>query len=62
MAGELCSQPPLGVALIALPQRSMTSTWQVSPATVPSRRTVGSPVVGSWAICCGADCSSNRWT
>jgi hypothetical protein len=31
MTGELCSQPPLGVAETMLPQRSTTSTWQVSP-------------------------------
>ena len=34
--GELCSQPPLGVAATRLPCRSTTSTWQVSPK-------VGSP-------------------
>ena len=32
-----------------LPQRSTTSMWQVSPLTVPSRCTVGSPVVTSAA-------------
>ena len=31
IAGELCSQPPLGVAETRLPWRSATSTWQVSP-------------------------------
>ena len=31
MIGELCSQPPDGVAETMLPQRSMTSIWQVSP-------------------------------
>ena len=45
--GELCSQPPLGVAETRLPQRSTTSMWQVSPRVVPSRCTVGSPVVTS---------------
>ncbi len=37
IAGELCSQPPDGVAETRLPQRSATSRWQVSPR-------VGSPV------------------
>ena len=46
MVGELCSQPPLGVAEIMLPHRSTTSTWQVSPRVTPSGTTVGSPVVG----------------
>ena len=31
IAGEDCSQPPLGVALTRLPKRSATSRWQVSP-------------------------------
>jgi len=44
IVGELCSQPPLGVAEIMLPQRSTTSMWQVSPLVLPSRWTVGSPV------------------
>ena len=35
--GELCSQPPDGVAETRLPQRSTTSTWQVSPRVVPLR-------------------------
>ena len=43
MTGELCSQPPLGVADTRLPYRSATSTWHVSPLTRPSGRTVGSP-------------------
>ena len=34
--GELESQPPLGVAETRFPNRSATSTWQVSP--VPARR------------------------
>ena len=38
MTGELCSQPPLGVAETMLPKRSTTSTWQVSPRAVGSRR------------------------
>ena len=49
IVGELCSQPPLGVAETRLPQRSTTSMWQVSPRVVPSRCTVGSPVVTSAA-------------
>ena len=36
MTGELCSQPPLGVAENRLPKRSATSRWTVSPR-------VGSP-------------------
>ena len=40
ITGEPCSQPPLGVAETALPKRSTTSTWHVSPR-------VGSPVPGS---------------
>ena len=44
MAGEDCSQPAEGVALTMLPQRSMTSMWQVSPPEAPRRETVGSPV------------------
>ena len=44
IAGEDCSQPAEGVALTMLPQRSMTSTWQVSPPEAPRRETVGSPV------------------
>ena len=44
IAGEDCSQPAEGVALTMLPQRSMTSTWQVSPPEAPKRDTVGSPV------------------
>ena len=36
IAGEHCSQPPLGVAETRLPKRSATSRWQVSPR-------VGSP-------------------
>ena len=47
MVGELCSHPPLGVADIIFPQRSTTSTWQVSPRMPPSACTVGSPVVAS---------------
>jgi hypothetical protein len=43
MVGELCSQPPEGVAETMLPQRSTTSTWQVSPRVVPRVSTVGSP-------------------
>ena len=44
IVGELCSQPPLGVAEMTMPCRSTTSRWQVSPRVVPSRATVGSPV------------------
>ena len=44
ITGELCSQPPLGVAETMLPQRSMMSRWQVSPATTPSSLVVGSPM------------------
>ncbi len=47
IVGEACSHPPLGVAEIMLPQRSTTSMWQVSPLVLPSRSTVGSPVVAS---------------
>ena len=36
MVGELCSQPPLGVAERRFPKRSATSRWTVSPR-------VGSP-------------------
>ena len=36
IVGELCSQPPLGVAESMFPNRSATSTWTVSPR-------VGSP-------------------
>ena len=43
IAGELCSQPPLGVAETRLPWRSATSTWQVSPS-------VGSPSPGPPAV------------
>ncbi len=43
MAGEDCSQPPEGVALMRLPHRSTTSRWQVSPRASPVARTVGSP-------------------
>ena len=39
ITGELCSQPPLGVAETMLPQRSTTSRWTVSPR-------VGSPAPG----------------
>src|SRR4051812_38344428 len=42
--GELCSQPPDGVAATMLPQRSTASTWQVSPRVVPWASTVGSPI------------------
>src|SRR5260370_36596781 len=35
ITGEDCSQPPDGVALTMVPQRSITSTWQVSPALAP---------------------------
>ena len=38
MTGELCSQPPLGVADTRLPCRSATSRWQVSPLTPCARR------------------------
>src|SRR5687767_58202 len=39
------SQPPEGVADTALPQRSMTSIWQVSPTTRSARlANVGSPI------------------
>ena len=34
--GELCSQPPLGVAETRLPHRSATSRWQVSPRVSPA--------------------------
>src|SRR5262249_29708533 len=49
MTGELCSQPPLGVAETMLPNRSGTSRWQVSPgpnsgAEIAEFSTVGSPV------------------
>ena len=44
MTGELCSQPPDGVAETMLPQRSTTSTWQVSPRVVPSGSVICSPV------------------
>ncbi len=53
MTGELCSQPPLGVADTRLPNRSATSRWQVSPGPssgaampplVPALTAVGSPV------------------
>ena len=47
MTGELCSQPPLGVAEIMLPQRSTTSRWQVSPRVTPLWSTVGSPSAAS---------------
>ena len=40
ITGELCSQPPLGVAESMLPQRSTTSRCTVSPR-------VGSPAPGS---------------
>ena len=40
IAGELCSQPPLGVAETRLPKRSATSRWHVSPR-------VGSPTPGA---------------
>ena len=43
MVGEDCSQPPDGVADTMLPQRSMTSMWQVSPRVSPVTLTVGSP-------------------
>jgi hypothetical protein len=66
IAGELCSQPPLGVAETMLPQRSTTSTWHVSPRVTPSGATVGSPVVGSggaaalraWSITYAGSCGS----
>ena len=47
MVGELCSQPPLGVAATMLPYRSTTSRWQVSPKAArrepagPASRPVG---------------------
>ena len=37
MTGELCSQPPLGVAETRLPNRSATSRWQVSPGPAGQR-------------------------
>ena len=43
IAGELCSQPPDGVAETILPHLSITSMWQVSPLTTPWPVTVGSP-------------------
>ncbi len=46
MTGLLCSQPPDGVAETTLPQRSTTSTWQVSPETWPRPARVGSPTPG----------------
>src|SRR5665213_3692767 len=39
MVGELCNQPPLGVAEIIRPALSTTSRWQVSPSVA----VVGSP-------------------
>ncbi|GMA94570.1 hypothetical protein GCM10025881_13940 [Pseudolysinimonas kribbensis] len=46
--GDDCSQPPDGVTDTMLPQRSITSRWQVSPRGAPldRRSTVGSPVPG----------------
>ena len=38
IAGELWSQPPLGVAETRLPKRSVTSRWQVSPRVARPRR------------------------
>ena len=43
MAGELCNQPPLGVADTILPNLSMTSRWTVSPRTDPRGPDRGSP-------------------
>jgi len=43
MTGELCSQPPDGVAEIMLPSLSMMSKCTVSPVVWPTRPTVGSP-------------------
>ena len=43
MVGDDCSHPPDGVAETMLPQRSITSMWQVSPRVSPSGLTVGSP-------------------
>ena len=47
ITGEDCNQPPEGVAETMLPQRSITSTWQVSPPLTPIRITVGSPAARS---------------
>ena len=45
--GELCSQPPEGVALTMFPQRSITSICTVSAPITPRRATVGSPIPGA---------------
>src|SRR5260221_338015 len=48
--GELCSQPPLGVAETRFPNRSATSRWQVSPGPSAVVARVGSPVAASPAV------------
>jgi len=63
--GELCNQPPLGVAEMMLPHRSTTSTWHVSPRVPPDAATVGSPVVPSCtssASYCGTSASSRGFS
>ena len=64
--GELCSQPPLGVAEIIMPPRSTMSRWQVSPRVVPSRDTVGSPAPAETGVLRGvprsrANRGKDRW-
>src|SRR5690348_7421823 len=44
MTGELCSQPPLGVAAAMLPSLSITLTCTVSPGTAASLAVAGSPM------------------
>ena len=53
MTGELCSQPPLGVAETRLPNLSATSRWQVSPSPSSGEDTSadlasGSPAPWPW--------------
>ena len=50
MTGELCSQPPLGVAETMLPNRSATSRWQVSPGPSSAPAAVGRrlPAAPGW--------------
>ena len=47
MTGEDWNQPPEGVAEIMLPQRSITSTWVVSPRRADAAAPAGATTAGA---------------
>ena len=58
MTGELCSQPPLGVADTMFPNRSATSRWQVSPRDGRTSARVPCPVTSQAGRAAAPDSSA----